>query len=100
MKVTPCEIASELASSSPMDSVVRSERTDRPNDSLGVRSALTFDEGVLWAAARLVEWRGDDVTAADLIAASKADLALADEHDADFVKAIQVELDARRVVPT
>ncbi|KKM85374.1 hypothetical protein LCGC14_1289610 [marine sediment metagenome] len=47
---------------------------------------LTFDQGVLWAAARLVEFHDETTLARELIEQSGADITQADEVcDAPFI---------------
>jgi len=53
---------------------------------------LTFDDGVLWAAARIVEWYDEPTRAAELVRESGAHIELADEIDAPFIEKIVGEL--------
>jgi hypothetical protein len=58
--------------------------------------AKAFDQGVLYAVARIIELHDEPVIAADILAGSGVDLKHADEYDAVFLRPVKRELRLRK----
>lgn len=58
-----------------------------------------FEQGVLWAIARIIEMYGDETVAAEILAESGIDISLADESDLPYLEIAKADpMYARRAV--